>query len=374
MGAELKNAIAVAYEDRVVLSPHVGDLETDEAVAGLRQVAEALPRFVSRRPEVVAVDLHPDMHCSRVGREIAGQLGIPVVEVQHHHAHAAAALAEHGLREGLGLLFDGTGLGPDGHVWGAELLSVDPGGFQRLASFAGVPLPGGDAAVRRPARQLVGRCVAAGIEPPGALCESAGISEEERRVWTRQCTVGLNTPITHAAGRLFDSFSVALGLASRTTTYEGQTAIRLEAAARRHTSSATTPTLPFTAEERDGMLWVDWAEAFAALFERASRLPGEAEAWAYAAHVAIAEAAVRMASYGAERTGRRTVALSGGVFMNRLLTDLVTPRLETMNLTVLLHRQTPPNDGCIALGQAVVAGEKEEVISHSSLGKEGNDQ
>jgi len=356
MGAELKNAIAVAFEDRAVLSPHVGDLESAEAIAGLRQVAEALPRFVNRKPEMVAVDMHPDMHCSRIGREIASRLGVPVVEVQHHHAHAAAALGEHGLREGLALVFDGTGLGTDGHIWGAELLSVDAGGFQRLASFAGVPLPGGDAAVLRPARQLAGRYFAAGIEMPAALCAGTGIAEEELQVWTRQCATGVNTPVTHAAGRLFDSFSAALGLASRTTTYEGQTAIRLEAAAQRHAPGADTPTLPFQCVERDGMLWIDWSEAFKQLAAQAGQTGNRADAWAYAAHVAIADAALRMAAHGAGRSSQRTIALSGGVFMNRILTALLVPRLERIKLKVLPHRDVPPNDGCIALGQAIVAG------------------
>jgi hydrogenase maturation protein HypF len=357
MGAELKNAIAVAFDDRAVLSPHVGDLETAEAVAGLCQVAEALPRFVGRLPETVAVDLHPDMHCSRLGRETAARQGIPVMEVQHHHAHAAACLAEHGCQEGLGLVFDGTGLGTDGHIWGAELLAVTPDGYQRLASFEGVPLPGGDAAVRRPARQLVGRCFAAGMELPAPLRESLGISEEEYRGWMRQCAAGLNTPITHSAGRLFDSFSVALGLASPVTTYEGQTAIRLEAAARRYTGGARLPALPFRTVERDGMLWIDWSAAFVVLLADPARPAGHAvEAWALAAHEAVAEAALQMVAYGAGRTGLREIALTGGVFMNRILTERLSARLNAMGLKARLHRATPPNDGCIALGQAVVAG------------------
>ncbi len=356
MGADLKNALAVAFEDRVVLSPHVGDLESPEAVESLRRVAEAVPRFVHRVPEVVAVDRHPDMQGSRVGREIAEKLGVPVVEVQHHHAHAAAGLGEHGFSEGLGLVFDGTGLGEDGHIWGAELLSVRPGGFRRLASFSGVPLPGGDAAVRRPARQLAGRCFGGGLSMPAALRERLGVTEEELQVWMRQCEVGLNSPVTHAAGRLFDAFSAVLGLAADTTTYEGQTAIRLEAAARRHPAGAPAPRLPYRAVERDGLLWIDWRDAFARLLECGVLPPEHAEAWAYAAHVAIAEAAVDMVAFAIARTEDRTVALSGGVFMNRILNDLLVPRLEAMGLNVLLHRETPPNDGGLALGQAIVAG------------------
>ncbi|MBM4144303.1 MAG: carbamoyltransferase HypF [Lentisphaerae bacterium] len=356
MGAELKNAIAVAHGDRVVLSPHVGDLETPEAVDGLRQAAEALPRFINRTPEVVAVDLHPDMHCTRIGREIAGRLGARVAAVQHHHAHAAAALAEHGRRTGLALVFDGAGLGTDGHIWGAELLHIAPDGFRRLASFEGAPLPGGDAAVRRPARQLAGRAFAAGIELPPGLRARAGIGADEARAWARQCATGLNAPVTHAAGRLFDSFCAALGLAAPVATYEGQTAIRLEAAARRHREGARAPALPWRAEEREGTLWIDWRETFAMLFDRAARIADEAEAWAWAAHAAIADAAAGMAAYGVERTGLKEVALSGGVFMNRILTDLLSARLEKTGLTALLHRDVPPNDGGIALGQAVVAG------------------
>ena len=386
MGAEWKNAIAIGYEDRVVASPHVGDLEAPEAVDSLRQVVEALPRFVNRVPEVVAVDAHPDMHSSRVGREIAARLGIPVREVQHHHAHAAACLAEHGLREGLALVFDGTGLGPDGHVWGAELLDVQPGAFRRLASFAGVPLPGGDAAVQRPVRQLAGRCVAAGIDLTPSWRARLGIADEEWQVWQQQCAAGVNTPVTHAAGRLFDAIATALGLANRNTTYEGQTAIRLEAAARRYLVTnpcgadgpstllrgAAAPSISYRAVRDDAMLWIDWSDALRMLLgdhSVATAVPAagttardtrpathDVASWAYAAHVAIAAAAAEMIRYGTEATGQRVVALSGGVFMNRILTGLLVPQLETAGLTVLLHRATPPNDGCIAIGQAIVAG------------------
>jgi hydrogenase maturation protein HypF len=356
MGSELKNAIAVAYDDRVVLSPHVGDLEAVEAVEALRLVSATLPRFVQRAPQAVAVDLHPDMQCSRLGREIAGRLGVPLVEVQHHHAHALAGLGEHGLREGLALVFDGNGLGADGNLWGAELLSVRPDGFHRLASFSGVPLPGGDAAVRRPVRQLAGRCFEAGLDAPDGLLQQMGISGAEWQVWLRQCARGVNAPLTHAAGRLFDSFSVVLGIASPDTTYEGQTAIRLEAAARRHRPGAKTPRVPYRIEQRGGMLWVHWRDAFAAMLERRLASPQEADAWAYAAHAAIAGAAAEMVKFGVETTPHRTVVLSGGVFMNRILNNILVPELEAQGLKVLLHRDTPPNDGCIALGQAIAAG------------------
>jgi hydrogenase maturation protein HypF len=363
MGAELKNAIAMGYDRRVVTSPHVGDLEAPEAVEGLRQVADALPRFVNRAPQVVAVDAHPDMHSTRVGRDIAQRLGIPVCTVQHHHAHAAACLAEHGRREGLALVFDGTGLGPDNHIWGAELLDVHADGTsQRLASFAGVPLPGGDAAVQRPARQLAGRCHAAGLDLAPAQLARLEIGEEEWQVWRQQCAAGLNAPVTHAAGRLFDAFAVALGLSNRVTTYEGQTAIRLEAAARsaRGAGGSLGAKIPYRCLQQDGMMWVDWSDAFRQLLDPAVAATAgrgaSTDAWAYAAHVAIAAAAAEMVRYGLAMSGQRAVALSGGVFMNRLLAALLVPQLEAAGLTVLQHRDTPPNDGGVAVGQAVVVG------------------
>ena len=354
MGAELKNAVAVGFEERVVISPHVGDLETPEALDGLERVARALPQFLERRAEAVAVDLHPDMHATVLGRRLAAEGGLPVVEVQHHHAHAAAALAEHGEESCLALVMDGTGLGPDGTVWGAELLSVDPSGYRRLATFAPVPLPGGDAAVRRPARQVVARWVAAGVELADERLRRLGVTPEEGAVWRQQCVRQLNAPLTHAAGRVFDAFSAALGVAPQAVTYEGQSAIRLEAAARR-SARRSVPHLPFAQTEKDGMLVVDWAEAFALLAD-GRLIAGREDDWAYAAHSAIADAAVAMVKFGLSHGAAKGVALSGGVFMNRILTDLVAQRLDAQGVRVLLHRRVPPNDGCIALGQAVVAG------------------
>lgn len=356
MGAELKNTVAVGFEDRVVVSPHVGDLETPEALDGLERVARDLPLFLERRPDVIAVDLHPDMHATLLGRRLAAEQGLPAIEVQHHHAHAAAALAEHGEEAGLALVMDGTGLGTDGTVWGAELLAIDPSGFRRLATFAPVPLPGGDAAVRRPARQVVARWVAAGIEVTDAQLRHVAVTPEEGAAWRQQCRQQVNAPLTHAAGRVFDAFSAVLRIAPETVTYEGQAAIRLEAAARRSSRHAV-PRIPFTQAEKNGMLVIDWAEAFALLSERHLTRGCEND-WAYGVHSSIADAAVAMVYYGLSHIAAGPVALSGGVFMNRILTNLVVQRLEALGVRVLVHRRIPPNDGGVAVGQAVVAGNK----------------
>jgi len=355
MGAELKNAVALGFEERVILSPHVGDLETPEALDGLERVARALPRFLARRPEAVAVDLHPDMHATRLGRRLAEEWGVRAVDVQHHHAHAVAAFSEHGVETGLALVMDGTGLGPDGAIWGSELLAVAPAGYTRLATFAPVPLPGGDAAVRRPARQVIARWASAGIDPSEETLARMGVSSEEAAVWRQQCERGLYAPLTHAAGRVFDAFSALLGFAPSAVTYEGQAAIRLEAAARR-VMGGKVPQVPFAQVVKDGMLFIDWREAFALLADPGVTA-GREEAWALAVHYAVAEAALCMVKFALKKSrSADAVALSGGVFMNRILTDRVVSCLEAQGVRVLIHRRVPPNDGCIAFGQAVIAG------------------
>ncbi len=363
MGAELKNAVAVAAGDEIFLSPHIGDLEAPEAVEHLRKVADRLPDFLRIRPDVVAVDLHPDMHSTRLGREIAARLGVPVVDVQHHHAHAAGCLAEHGVDEALALVFDGTGLGSDGSIWGAELLHLTGDSvYRRLGSFVPAPLPGGDAAVLDPRRQLVARWAALGLPIDHAACQRISVAEPATALWARQAEGGLNSPASHAAGRVFDAFAAALGIAPAHVTYEGQTAIRLEGvAARARPADTPIPPLPgdipggFTAHAADGMLWIDWAPLFRGLRERAPRESAVA-GFARAFHEAVARAALRMAVHGRDTTACGVVALTGGVFMNRILHERTSALLAEEGFRVLTHAAIPPNDGGIAFGQAVVAG------------------
>jgi hydrogenase maturation protein HypF len=356
MGAEIKSTIAVGFERNVVLSPHVGDLETPEACDGLAEVAATLPDFLDVRPETIAVDLHPDMHATQLGTRLAAERGIPLTRVQHHHAHAAACLAEHGCEAGLALALDGTGLGPDGAIWGAELLEVSTSGYRRLATFAPVPLPGGDAAVRQPARQVIARWHTAGLDVSPSWCQRLGLAESDVAVWRQQIDRHVNCPATHAAGRVFDAFAALLGLSPDTVTYEGQAPIRLEAAARQCKASHI-PELPFATVEREQTLQVDWAPAFARLHDTA---PGTADRalWALAVHEAIARACLHMIEYGFGLSSVRTVALTGGVFMNKILTNRIAAGLRARRIEVLLHRLTPPNDACVAFGQAVVAGGK----------------
>ncbi|NCC50975.1 MAG: carbamoyltransferase HypF [Spartobacteria bacterium] len=355
MGAELKSAIALASGERVMLSPHIGDLETPEAVDSLRQVTASFPEFLNIQPQCVAVDLHPDMHSVRLGRECAEARGIPVFPVQHHHAHAVSCMAEHGLTESLALVFDGTGLGTDGHIWGAELLAVNRSGYKRLATFAPSALPGGDASVLRPARQLAARFLETGLDISEGWREQLQVTHEEIEVWQIQVQKRLHAPLTHAAGRLFDAFSVLLGLAPPDITYEGQAAIRLEACAETCPDKRKRATLPFDMYEKNDMLHIDWSPLFASYADTIPRASDRAAlAWRF--HQTVATAALRMIEYALARTPVRDVVLSGGVFMNRILTVLLSTRLKKAGLRVFCHQNVPPNDGGIALGQAVIVG------------------
>lgn len=346
LGAGLKNTVALGFDDQIVLSPHIGDVDDPATLDACEALARALPERLGRRPDVVAVDLHPDLGATRLGERLAAELGVPVERVQHHHAHAAACMAEHGVPEALALTWDGVGLGVDGALWGGELLHVSPAGARRLGTFAPAPLPGGDAAVREPLRQLVGRLFVLGDPAPAWLPVAPGAFD----AWTAQCRGGVNAPASHAVGRLFDAAAAALGLAPEPLTWEGQAAVRLEAAARQ----CRGPAMPLCAPVCDGdLLVVDWRPLLRGLL---SAEPGARGAAALGLHGALAGAAVELVRRGMARTGPLPAALTGGVFQNRLLAQLVREGLTAAGFTVLEHALVPPNDGGISLGQAVIAG------------------
>lgn len=359
-GADLKNTVTMTNGEEAVVSPYIGDLENPVVFKFFEQTAANLCQFLQRQPDVVAVDLHPDMFSTRYGEKLASSLQIPLHRIQHHHAHAVSCLAEHGVNSGFALVFDGTGFGEDGSIWGAELLDADYRSFERLATFRAVPLPGGDVAVRHPLRQLTARMAVAGITREQIIqCCSEALPEQIAN-WLLQIEKGFNSPLSHSAGRLFDAVAALLKLAPAGITYEGQAAIRLEAAARcSRNTTQIIPDNPFNTIIVNGVMQIDWSPLFIAS-ERLSRLEHEQSciaAWNF--HNAVANAAVVMTEYGLQhRPGgsSNTIALSGGVFQNRLLTEMLLPRLKALGLNVLIHRQLPPNDGGISFGQAVIAG------------------
>ncbi len=361
MGSDFKCALAMGSAKTILPSQHIGNIDSSEAAESVLRSSVFLPALLDSAPEAIAIDLNEEMHCSREGAALASKWGLPLVKIQHHFAHALSCMAENGLDNALALVFDGAGTGADSTIWGAELMEVSPFGFRRLASFAPVPLPGCDSAISRPTRQLLGRLLASGVKASPAWLERLGIEESEAGIWLKQCERRLNSPLCHSAGRLFDSVSVMLGLAPDFISYDGQTAIRLEYAALKGDPSSPAPDriakrYDFEFKEVSGFGLVDWAPTFRSFAEPPVIAPEEMPKHAVAFHCAVARAAAKMAQFGADKSDCREIVLSGGVFTNRLLCELVPDAIAMQGLTVYTHKTLPPNDGGLAVGQALFAG------------------
>ena len=347
VGPHLKNTFTLAVGASAFVSQHIGDLESLEA---LRHFEAALVRFreVFRvEPKVAVRDLHPGYLSTRIAEESGCERVLPV---QHHHAHLAAVLSEHGgTAPAVGLTFDGTGYGEDGTVWGGEVLVGDLIGYERAGHLRPVPLPGGDAAARAPWRAALGYLL---VEPDAAAAFALafeGVAALEREVVLGQAMRGLNSPKHSSAGRLFDAAAAVLGV-RRHSQYEGQAAMELEALAGDHPGAV----LPFPMGECDGVLVLDPLPLLTAMGERA--LAGEdRRSLAAGFHDALARTAVQAAAAVADAAGLHAVALGGGVFQNVRLLLTVERLLHDAGLTPLRPARLSPNDGAVSFGQAAVA-------------------
>jgi hydrogenase maturation protein HypF len=346
-GADLKNALCLAKSGDAWLGPHVGDLETEASLGAFADGITHLWHLFAIEPEVVAHDLHPDFHSTR----FAQQTGLPRIAVQHHHAHFAACLAEHGeTGPALGVIFDGMGWGTDGTVWGGEFLAGDLASVERVGHLHTVPLPGGDRASREPWRMACSWLQAAfdgAARPPLAL--QARIDPGLWRNVEEIARRGIAAPATSSVGRLFDAVAALCGLHT-VTTWEGQAAIALEAAADPDDGSA----YPLPVVEQRGMLVLDARPAIRDLVTdlTAGVAPGRISA---RFHEGLAAATATAALRLCEAHGLDRIVLSGGVFQNRRLLAATSARLGAAGRTVLVARQLPVNDGAIAFGQAAVA-------------------
>jgi hydrogenase maturation protein HypF len=347
VGPHLKNTFTLAVDNRAWPSQHVGDLESLEALAHFEAALLRYREVFRIEPRVAVHDLHPGYLSTR----IAGELGLErTMAVQHHHAHLAAVLAEHG-RTGpaVGLAFDGTGYGTDGTVWGGEVLVGGLEDARRVGHLRPAPLPGGDAAARAPWRAALGYLT---LEPAEARAFGRafdGVPEAERQLAATQAERRLNSPDHSSMGRLFDAAAAVLGLRHRSA-YEGQAAMELEALA----GAMSGPELPFPLLDAGDALVLDPLPLLVALGERAGA-GGDRRALAAAFHDAVARGAVTAAAEAAAAAGVGTVALGGGVFQNvRLL--LATERLlRERGLVPLRPERLGPNDGAVSYGQAAVA-------------------
>lgn len=349
-GAELKNTFCLAKGERAFVSHHIGDLENYETLCSFAEGIDHFRRLFGITPRVVAHDLHPEYLSTKYARDMDG---VDLVGVQHHHAHIASCLADN--REAgpvIGVAFDGLGYGADGTFWGGELLVADLTGFTRAGCLAPVPLPGGTAAIRHPWRMAAAHLDAVyGGAPPGDL---AVISRH--RDWDEVLAVarsGVNSPLTSSAGRLFDAVAAILGL-SDTVTYEGQAASALEQRADPTEKSA----YPVRLREAGELLVIQAGDLVRAVVDDLRERTDPATVSARF-HNGLAAATAASCARLRSRTGIGTVALSGGVFQNRLLLDRLVRALRHRGFRVLTHQRVPPNDGGISLGQAAVAAARD---------------
>jgi hydrogenase maturation protein HypF len=361
LGGELKSTFCLVRDGQAILSQHLGDLE-DAGTAAEYERTLALYRDLFRhQPHALAVDRHPDYRSTRLGRVLARQDGLPLIPVQHHHAHIAALLAEQGrpLAAGpvLGLALDGLGLGDDGSLWGGEFLVADYLGYRRLAHLRPTPLPGATRALREPWRNTYAQLVThlgweRLVRDHPDLELTAWLRRKPLELLAPMLARGLNSPPSSSCGRLFDAVAGALDLCRETVSYEGQAAVELEALA------ATVPDpdtgYPLPLEPGAGDAELNPAPLWQALLADLDRGTGRALI-AARFQAGLADACAATARQLARERGLTCVALSGGVFQNRALCERLSRQLRDAGLEVLSHQRVPANDGGLALGQAAVA-------------------
>ena len=350
-GAELKGTICLTRGHEAFMGLHIGDLENPATLGFYEEVATHLESLLEVRPKAIVCDLHPDFLSTRYAEARAAREGLPLWRLQHHAAHAASVLAENNCYEpALALCLDGTGLGDDGTIWGGELIHMDLGraDWSRLGRLAPFALPGGEAAIREPWRIALALRIQAGEDAGSAPwdAEYAMAATAVREMLAR----GLNCPLTSSCGRLFDAVAAQLGLCLATS-YEGQAAIRLEAAAD-EAALREGAAWPLPLVERNGLLELDSM----ALFRRVLQAQAAGEPVGRVAarfHLSLAHALAGMAATAARKTGTRRVGLSGGAMQNALLARLLPQALAEHGLDPLTHHELPPGDGGLSLGQAV---------------------
>jgi hydrogenase maturation protein HypF len=362
VGAHMKTAVALSVGPQIFLSQHVGDLETPEALDAFERVVADFEKLWGVTPAAVAHDLHPGYASTIFAKRLAAERGIPAFAVQHHHAHLAACLAENEADgPALGVCWDGTGLGTDGTIWGGEFLLGDATGYERVAHLRPFRLPGGDAAVKEPRRAafaLLYEMLGEKALSRDDIAPVRAFTRGERDVLGAMLAKGVNAPVTTSAGRLFDAAASLLGIAQKTS-FEGQSAMALEAAAFEPRGDAEAgdgerlPGLFQVVAPPKGPAVLDWEPLISYLLGKSS-LGVSPSLLAAQFHSALADGILAVAQHA----GTRRVALSGGCFQNKLLTELAAGRLEAGGFEVLLHGAVPPNDGGIGIGQVLVAAER----------------
>jgi len=355
VGGHLKNVFALARGGFAYQSQHLGDLETLTGLEFFKESLDHLMRTFEIEPQTVVHDLHPGYLSTQFAKDWASERGLPLIAVQHHHAHIAGCMAEHGLTgQVIGLALDGTGYGTDGKIWGGEVLIARLGSFERFAHLEYVPMPGGEAAIKEPWRVAFAALRTAGLDVESAAALS-GANAQEARILERMIERGVNAPLTSSLGRLFDAVA-AVVLGRRTVDYEAQAAIELEGVAVDEPDDESGYAVEFIS--------ADWAERLPVRMSAAPLWRGLVEDLREGAsrakisarfHLGVAMSFVRAAKLAREAGGITRVALSGGCMHNRRLARLLRARLEAESFKVFQHVNVSPGDGGLSYGQIAVA-------------------
>ena len=368
-GGDLKSAFCLAAGERAYLSQYLGDMENFRVYQNFRKELDRMKALFGVRPQKLVCDLHPGYQTTRMAEETAARSGLSLLQVQHHHAHAASVMAEHGLERCIAVVFDGTGYGTDGHIWGGEFLVCEGASFQRCGHLEEIPLTGGDASSKD--ASLTAACHLAFLSEGKDASFSRTVASKVEMV-RKALKFGINVQQSSSMGRLFDAVSALLGV-REFNSYEGECAIALENAAwKERKRREERPEnggrerelpleLPFPIREEGEMLIADRRTLVEALLRELSEegecgiKPERAQALALAFHEALARMVLAMCRRLRERTGIRQIALSGGVFANVLLQERCRALLEADGFSVYVNEQVPGNDGGICLGQAWIA-------------------
>lgn len=359
VGGHLKNTFCLYKDSKAYISQHIGDLENLETLQHLEDALSRMKGLFATEPELIACDMHPDYLSTRFATQLAKSLSVPLIEVQHHHAHIISCMVENGIRQpAIGVAFDGIGYGSDGNLWGGEFLICHYATFERAAHLALKQMPGGNLATRQPWRMALSYLVNDDqyLEWFLKTCRQEHGTETTSVVW-QQINKQINSPLTSSAGRLFDAVAAVLNI-RHVATFEGQAAIELEAHGHHwlqdNPHNLSDYSYPFFLNTNTSPVLIDTEAIIPALIcdHEAGLSTGEIS---YRFHMTIAKIISATCMELKGRTGINQICLSGGVFQNKLLLKLTLKELETNQFAVAFQRQIPTNDGGISLGQAVIA-------------------
>ncbi|MDQ0202384.1 carbamoyltransferase HypF [Pectinatus haikarae] len=342
-GSQLKNTFCLTDGNKAILSHHIGDLANKAAYDSYRKAINHYQKIFSIQPQIAACDLHPEYFSTKY----ALATGLPLIKIQHHHAHIVSVLAENNISEKvIGVALDGTGYGDDGCLWGGEFFLCDCTSYERLAHFSYLPLPGASAAIKEPWR--LAAYIMHSLYGKKMLEKECGLWKSVPENWSLAVQIaekGFNSPLTSSAGRIFDAVSAVLGIRGRIN-YEGQAAIELEQIA----AAGNGSLLPYESKEKNGMCQIDFLPMFRSLIEDDAAISEKAASF----HLTMAAAVVDTVRILKKKTGVRKIVLSGGVFQNLLLLKNIFALLED-DFSVYINRKVPANDGGLSFGQAAAA-------------------